>query len=78
MAKKKRTPQQAWQDALVLVGGITEMARLLNTSHQRLARWSICKGEFAIPVARAIRQVADARPSTVTIYDLRPDLYPQK
>ena len=68
-----RSPHQAFEQALLIVGGSAEMARRLGVVPSAVQKWAQL-GRIPAKRVLAIERATEAR---VTRYELRPDLYPR-
>lgn len=64
------TPVEAMQKAITAVGGEAEMGRRLKITTQAVCKWP------RVPADRAI-DVVKACDGAVSLYELRPDVFPK-
>jgi DNA-binding transcriptional regulator YdaS (Cro superfamily) len=65
------TPEKALNKAIAIVGGQSQLARLLNTSPQVVQNWCYRK---RVPASRCVF-IEEALEGAVSRYELRPDVF---
>lgn len=63
------TPQEALKTAIICVGGLTALAKILDLSPQAIFQWNRAPAKWVI-------KIEEATAGTVSRHVLRPDIYP--
>ena len=71
--------REALQEAVDVVGGQSELGRLIGVKQQRISKWLLLSKDEVPPAefVRAIVEASCSKGGSVTAHDLRPDLYPE-